>query len=85
MSTSAADARAVCQKHFEWDGGASAMFVTSTDTLSRGGSLVTGRLAILGGIGRWQGAHGEDTGFKFDWAARSGGGKIVLNCLDGVC
>ncbi|GBF90165.1 hypothetical protein Rsub_03298 [Raphidocelis subcapitata] len=76
-------ARALCQLHFEWDGGASVMYVQGTLTHSAGGPL-SGRLAVLGGIGRWQGAHGEDGDFSYDGKA-GGGGKIVLNCLDGVC
>ena len=113
-------ARALCQLHFEWDGGASVMYVQGTLNYGAGGPL-TGRLAVLGGIGRWQvgrggegrggcgwlqaaargrrasappettpspagqpqGAHGEDAEFSYD--GKSGGGKIVLNCLDGVC
>lgn len=77
------DARALCQKTYEWDGGASAMYVSSVDTLTRGGAL-SGRQAVLGGIGRWQGAHGEDLEFKFSPGA-GGSGKVVLYCLDGVC
>jgi hypothetical protein len=32
-----------------------------------------------------QGAHGEDSEFRFDAKLGTGSGKIVLNCLDGVC
>jgi hypothetical protein len=36
-------------------------------------------------LGRGQGAHGEDSDFKYDARGGAGSGKIVLNCLDGVC
>jgi len=59
------------------------MIVHSTETLRQG--VLQGKLAILGGIGKWQGAHGEDLEFRFDQKAGSGSGRIVLYCLDGVC
>jgi hypothetical protein len=77
-------ARALCSRHFEWDGGASVMVTQSTEFLRPDGAQ-EGKLMILGGIGKWQGAHGEDLEFKYDAKTGAGGGKIVLYCLDGVC
>lgn len=80
-----ADGQAVCSVHLLWDGGASSMVAQLAAAVDRAGGGVSGRLVVLGGIGRWQGAHGEDSGFAFSGRSGGGGGRIVLNCLDGVC
>ena len=77
-------ARALCTIHYEWDGGATAR-VAHGNLQLRGANALSGRLAIVGGIGRYQGAHGEDLGFVFDGKAGRGSGNIKLYCLDGVC
>lgn len=80
--------RVLCTKHYEWDGGASVMVAHATELYKPGSPVtgpVTGPVTVVGGIGRWQGAHGEDLEFKFDPKTGRGGGKIVLYCLDGRC
>ena len=56
-------------------------------TISRGLSklMIFNPVVFAGGIGRWEGAHGEDMDFFYDPVKQTGGGKIVLTCLKGVC
>ncbi|KAI8476495.1 MAG: hypothetical protein J3K34DRAFT_401521 [Monoraphidium minutum] len=77
--------RAACTKHYEWDGGATAMVAHSTEVFKGGGAPVNARIMIVGGIGKWQGAHGEDLEFTYDPKTGQGSGKILLYCLDGRC
>jgi hypothetical protein len=76
--------RTLCTNHFEWDGGDSTM-VGHASGVFKAGSALAFKISIVGGIGKWQGAHGEDLEFKFDPKSGAGGGKIVLYCLDGRC
>lgn len=76
--------RVLCTKHYEWDGGATVMVAHSTEVY-KAGAPMTAKVSVVGGIGRWQGAHGEDLDYQYDPRSETGGGKIVLYCLDGVC
>jgi hypothetical protein len=87
VSRDAADAgKAICTLHFDFADG-SAMTAHATAPYRAGGAL-SARLVLAGGIGRWEGAHGQDV--AFNWAPSRGGGgggsgRIELFCLKGVC
>jgi len=74
---------AMCTKHLDWTDG-STMTAHSTEMITPG-KPVSAKMVVAGGIGRWEGAHGEDMDFFYDPDKQTGGGKIVLTCLKGVC
>eukprot|EP00878_Enallax_costatus_P003129 GHUV01003328.1.p1 GENE.GHUV01003328.1~~GHUV01003328.1.p1 ORF type:complete len:179 (+),score=19.76 GHUV01003328.1:411-947(+) len=74
----------VCTKHYDWLDG-STMTAHATEIIGPDNNPIKGRLVIAGGIGRWEGAHGEDINYMYDPASGKGSGKIVLYCLKGVC
>eukprot|EP00877_Chromochloris_zofingiensis_P011033 jgi/Chrzof1/6183/Cz17g14180.t1 len=74
---------AACTKHYDFADGSS-MTGHATETIN-GNAVIKARHVIAGGIGQWEGAHGEDVAYSYNPATATGSGKIVLTCLKGVC